>query len=264
MLNSSSCEQLSTLSNFPKTAILSPFFILTFPTKIIELCQILPEKGSYILKGRKLIMNSELEFEGKRSLREGGRWIYQSFHECGGGATLSSRAQVVTLGRASSCLVLQPLQKNPHIFCLLWGVCQVFSPFFWSLTHTHTLPMQTYLSGTFFARAAHLWWKSVILELYFIHLLLSIKFCTLSSSLYFQMATGTLIWSLILRFIGEIAGRPKSMRFMHQASYYVVKIVDNIFGILPHKNICICLLLILDKLAAGAVLLAPLLLRETQ
>ena len=68
-----------------------------------------------------------------------------------------------------------------------------------------------------------------------------------------------------LKFDIEIyRGRPKSMRFMHQASYYVVKIVDNIFGILPHKNICICLLLILDKLAAGAVLLAPLLLRETQ
>ena len=172
MLNSSSCEQLSTLSNFPKTAILIPFFILTFPTKIIELCQILPEKGSYILKGRKLIMNSELEFEGKRSLREGGRWIYQSFHECGGGnATLSSLAQVVTLGRASSCLVLQPLQKNPHIFCLLWGVCQVFSPFFdHSLTHTlfpcRPICQELFLQGQLIFDG-NLWFWNCTLSIYY-------------------------------------------------------------------------------------------------
>ena len=157
MLNSSSCEQLSTLSNFPKTAILSPFFILTFPTKIIELCQILPEKGSYILKGRKLIMISELEFEGKRSLREGGRWIYQSFHECGGGnATLSSLAQVVTLGRASSCLVLQPLQKkSSHFLPVMGSVPSFFSVFL--ITHSHTHFSHADLSvRNFFARAAHL------------------------------------------------------------------------------------------------------------
>ena len=125
----------------PKTAIPVPFsYASSSLTEIIKLCQILPGKSSYILREK---INQEFRIGIRASLRDDD-WVVGGFIKAfmnAAPSSSSSLAQVVTLGRASSCLVWLPLQTFSSQILTAIGSIQVrenSQRFFCFDTNTHS------------------------------------------------------------------------------------------------------------------------------